>query len=372
MKRLFVSLLRLGDLIMQKPLIESVGQDGEIHILMNDEFKQVQGLYPEWTFHFFPRQELQKLVNRPETSLLAPFEGLRTFIADLNGHQFEEVVNLTHNKVSAYVMDQIVSPWKRGLEFQVSKFKPFENSWQSFFNATFSENKRSEVHYLAALAKSLGYEVPRLRTVEDRRHSNLVYLQVLTSDSKKNWSLRNWQALAIRLAKMKPDWKIKILCADFEVEKIKNYFTKDQIEVTSLLKAREKLQQARLLISGDTSIAHLAAEVGAPSIILSLGSSDYTKTIPWRHGNWILTSEVACSPCPHGQGCTQAQHICGEALRVATVLSVVSGIDRDQYAYSLAKPESIYRSEYDLQFGMKPVNYSILGGQDVSGHANVL
>lgn len=372
MKKLFVSLLRLGDVIMQKPLIEAAGVGHEIHILINDEFAQLAQLYPQFKFHLFPRKYLQTLINRPETSLLAPFEELRYFMTDLNKHGFREAVNLTHTKLSAYVMDQIEAPVKRGLEFQKDRFKAFDNSAQKYFNETFSGNTRSQMHYLASLAKSLELAIPRLKNVEDRRNYNTVYLQVLTSDSKKNWDLQNWQELAVRLAHIQPEWNIKVLCADFEVEKIKGYFSDDQIEVASLLEVREKLGTSRLLITGDTSIAHLAAETCTPAIILSLGSSDYTKTMPWIHGHWILTAEIGCAPCPHGSQCSQALHECAEAIRVTSVLSVVNGLERDQFAYSLAQPEVLYRTEFDTQVGMKTVNYSNVGGQDVSKHTNVL
>jgi len=372
MKKLFVSLLRLGDVIMQKPLIESAGVGHEIHILINDEFAQLAHLYPQFKFHLFPRKYLQNLINRPETSLLAPFEELRHFMTELNKHGFREVVNMTHTKLSAYVMDQIEAPIKRGLEFQKDRFKAFDNDDQKYFNETFSSNTRSQMHYLAALSKSLALPAPRLKNVEDRRSYDTVYLQVLTSDAKKNWHLQNWQELAIRLNQIQPDWKIKVLCADFEVEKLQGYFSEDQIEVASLLEVREKLRTSRLLISGDTSIAHLAAETSTPAIILSLGSSDYTKTMPWIHGHWILTAEIACSPCSHSVQCSQALHECAESIRVSSVLSVVNGLERDQYAYSLAKPEVLYRTEFDPQNGMKTVNHSNVGGQDVSKHTNVL
>lgn len=370
MKRLFISLLRVGDLILQKPLIESAGQGGEIHILMNDEFKQAQLLYPLWKFHFFPRQELQLLINRPDTSILAPFENLRNFVHSLNQIHFDEVINCTHNRVSAYLMGQIHATKKRGLIFEAAKFKPFENSWQTFFNSTFSENRRSEVHYLTALAKSLDIEVPRIPIIEDRRHYNTVYLQVLTSDEKKNWSLTNWQTLLVRLRKMRPEWNIRVLCASFEVKTVEKFFSEDEIEVANLVQAREKLKQARLLISGDTSIAHLAAEVRTPTIVLSLGSSDYSKTMPWCHGNWVLTAEVACSPCPHSSKCTQPTHLCGESLRVSSVLNLINGMDRDQFLYSFAYPERLFRMEFNRQYGLRPASCTTLEGQDVSENAN--
>lgn len=370
MKRLFISLLRVGDLIMQKPLIEAAGLGGEIHVLVNDEFEQLQELYPQWTFHFFPRKYLQNLINCSETSVLAPFEYLRRYMRELNRYSFDETINLTHNKISAYLMDQIKCEHKLGLEFSETKFKPFTNPWQNFFNATFSENKRSDLHYVAALAKSLDINLPKVSRIEDRTHCDTIYLQVLTSDSKKNWSLRNWQTMSLRLQSLLPTKKIKILASAFEVSKLAAYFSSEQIVVANLKEVRERLKSAYLLISGDTSVSHLAAEVRTPTVVLSLGSSDYSKTMPWIHGAWILSSEVECAPCPHSRPCIQSTHLCSEKLKVSTVLDLIVGIEKDRFLYSLNYPEVLVRTEVDMRRGLKISDYSTMERKNVTGSDN--
>lgn len=366
MKTLFVSLLRLGDLILQRPLIESSTSENEVHVLVNDEFQSVANLYPEWTFHFFPRRKLQNIINRPETSLLEPFEILREFTNSLNNYRFDQIINLTHNRLSAYLLDQLDAPIKRGLQYQGDRFKPFENQWQIFFNETFSAQRRSQVHYLTALAKSLDLTIPRIKPVESRSPNSPIYFQIFTSDEKKNWSIANWKELYRRLKAVRQDLSIKILCSEVEVVRLAPHFKTEELEIADLVKAREKLQSSQLLICGDTSVAHLAAEVQTPTLVLSLGSSDATKTMPWSHGNWILTADVHCAPCPHSSPCQRELHDCGQALRVGTVLRVASGLLRDQMQFSIAMPERLFRTEIDTKLGFKLVHHSQQGGQDVS------
>ncbi|MFN8791744.1 MAG: glycosyltransferase family 9 protein [Bdellovibrionales bacterium] len=366
MRTLFVSFLRLGDLILQRPLIESSAEENEVHVLINDEFKSVANLYPQFKFHFFPRRQLQQVINQPETSLLEPFEILRRFTKELNSNQFDQVINLTHNRLSAYLLDQLEAPVKKGLQYQGDRFQAFENPWQVYFNETFSAPRRSEVHYLAALAKSLDLAIPRIRPVERRSPQGPVYFQIFTSDEKKNWSLANWKELSTRLKAVRRDLSVKILCSESEALRLKAYFQTDELEIADLVTAREKLKSAQLLICGDTSVAHLAAEVQTPTLVLSLGSSDATKTMPWSHGNWILTANVPCAPCPHSNPCQRDLHECGQALRVGTVLRVASGLLRDQMQFSIALPEQLFRSELDTKLGFKLVHHSQQGGQDVS------
>jgi ADP-heptose:LPS heptosyltransferase len=361
-KKLFISLLRAGDFIMQRPLMASQAIEHEVHVLINDEFQQLKSLYPEFIFHFFPRQELQALINQPHSSLLKPFENLRELMSDLNSENFDEIFNLTHNRLSGYLMDQLSAQVKRGLQFKDDKFLPLENKFQAYFNETFSTNDRSSIHYLAVLAKSVGLAVPRLYAAENRFDKNTVYLQVLTSDEKKNWSLHKWMALFQQLKTQHPQFKYKVLAAPFELEKLKAYFNPQDLEVTTLFELREQLKSARMLITGDTSAAHLAAETRTPCLVLSLGSSDPTKTSPWMFGAWTITTATTCAPCRHSSPCSQKLHLCSEDLKFSTVLSVFNGIQSDRQNFGLIAPAILFRNEYDLHHVLKLKAYSAIGG----------
>ncbi len=359
MRVLFVSLLRAGDFIMQVPLLKSQGANSEIHILVNDEFSQLKELYPEFHFHFFPRKHLQAVINEPKSSLLKPFEVLKNTTAQLNQLNFTKIYNLTHNRISGFLMDQLQASEKHGLVFADDHFVPFKNSWHSFFNSTFSENKRSSHHYLTALAQSVDLGIPQISVVEDRTQKKSIYFQVFTSDSKKNWHLSQWRELFERVSSARPDMQVQILASPLEATTLAAHFPSDRILVCSLSEAREKLKNSALLVTGDTSLAHLAAETQTPVLVLSLGSSDFTKTMPWLQGAWVLSSEVPCAPCLHSSACPQAQHLCGQSLKVTTVLNVVAGILTNKYMFSIASPERLVRMEYQFKSGLKPVSASL-------------
>ncbi len=362
MKKLFISLLRAGDFIMQRPLLASQAESHDVHVLVNDEFQQLRALYPEFTFHFFPRQELQALINQPHTSLLKPFENLRNLMGELNEQGFDEIVNLTHNRLSAYLMDQLEATSKKGLQFKDDRFLPLENKYHTYFNETFSSNKRSNIHYLAVLAKSLDLPIPRLQTAEDRSDKRTVYLQVLTSDEKKNWSLHKWMGLLEQLRNQYPLLKFKVLAAPFELDKLKAYFNPQDLEVTSLFELREQLKNARMLITGDTSAAHLAAETRTPCLVLSLGSSDPTKTSPWLFGAWVMSTTTACAPCVHSSPCSQKTHLCEDDLKISAVLSVIRGIENDKQNFGIVMPAVLFRAEFDMHYVLKLKPYSATGG----------
>jgi predicted O-methyltransferase YrrM len=65
---------------------------------------------------------------------------------------------------------------------------------------------------------------------------------------------------------------------------------------TTLLQAAQILRGARLSIGIDNALAHLAAAVGTPTLIL-FGPTSARKNAPWADNVHIIHSEFACSPC---------------------------------------------------------------------------
>lgn len=358
MKILFLSLLRAGDFIMQVPLIKSAAKGQEIHVLVNDEFLQLANLYPEFQFHFFPRKALQNLINQQETSLLAPYSQLRSFIEKMNLEKFTSLYNLTHNRISAYLMEQLRAPEKKGLLFSGHQFQAFENSWQEFFNKTFSENIRSNYHYLTVLSRSLGLELPLVKTAE-KRNSKKIYFQCFTSDMKKNWPVQKWVDLFKRTQHMRPDYSIEIICTAEEKKQLLPFVEESALQVCDLQTAKALIAEAEILVSCDTSLAHLAAETRTPVVVISLGSSDYTKTMPWLQGTWVVSSQTECGPCKHSSACPFTETLCAEQLRVSTVLSVIKAQLEDRYFLSIAEPEKVLRMEWTMSQGPQPMDVSL-------------
>jgi ADP-heptose:LPS heptosyltransferase len=360
---LFISLLRAGDFIMQSPLIRANLKRGKIHVVVNDEFRQLQSLYPEFQFHFFPRQLIQKAINDSSSSLLSPYLILQEFIQELKLTPWNEIYNLSHTWLSAYLMNEVEAPIKKGLQHNGQNFIPFNNKWMEFFNDRFSENKRSPYHYLTVLSQALDLVVPPVQ-LKDKRDSGEILFQCFTSDRKKNWPLDRWADLFKRLQKSRPEYDVKILCSPTEFNDLKAFFPESSLKVTSLIEARDLIKSARLLVCGDTSMAHLAAETRTPVLTLSLGSSDLTKTAPWQQGAFVMTATTSCSPCLHASQCPYTVTACGESLNVRSVLSAALAQLEDRNFISLAEPERVFRMEYQIRFGLIPTEISLSRRKD--------
>ncbi|MCM3906369.1 MAG: glycosyltransferase family 9 protein [Pyrinomonadaceae bacterium] len=90
-------------------------------------------------------------------------------------------------------------------------------------------------------------------------------------------------------------------------------------EVTALL------SQARIFVGNDSGIAHMAAAVGAPSVVI-FGSSNTAHWRPWaRAPAEVVVEELDCQPC-HGYFCEKFDE--PECIKRVPVERVLGSIDR--------------------------------------------
>ncbi len=83
--------------------------------------------------------------------------------------------------------------------------------------------------------------------------------------------------------------------------------------------------RARLFVGNDSGVAHMAAAVGAPSVII-FGSSNIDHWAPWTTAAAaVVREELECQPC-HGYFCEQFEQ--PECIRRVPVENVVSAVER--------------------------------------------
>jgi ADP-heptose:LPS heptosyltransferase len=80
------------------------------------------------------------------------------------------------------------------------------------------------------------------------------------------------------------------------------------------------IAQARLVVSNDTGISHIAAAVGTPSVIVSCGS-DVQRWAPLdRRLHSVVSADLECRPCMH-QVCPIG-HPCAQQVQAETVAAL--------------------------------------------------
>ncbi|MBV2168985.1 MAG: glycosyltransferase family 9 protein [Bdellovibrio sp.] len=327
MKILVLSLLRLGDIIQQAPLLKGLREkhpEAEIHLLLNRQFASVEKVLEGAVdrYIYFDREALQKGLGESSYNILWSYTQVEKLVGELNQESYDVAINLTHNKLSAYLMGVIQASQKRGLYQEEGRFKGLSNRWLRYFNDRFSGSQKSLFHYVELLGKA--FDIPvQTPLAASRKKNKLVLLQCLTSDSKKNWGLERYFDLKRTIEVSLVDYEVCVLGASFERETLLKVFSEKDLLICDLPEARKHLQNADLLVTGDTSIKHMAAQVGTPIVEIAVGSSDPLKTGAYSSQAVIIQGEVACAPCSHSQACSQNSHLCAEDVTVEKVFAAV-------------------------------------------------
>lgn len=334
-----ISLLRLGDLILQRPLIEGLRKkhpQSEIHLLVNKQFSQIEFLYEGLVdrFIYFDRETLQKSCGEKEYNILWGFRQLKNLVEELNQNSYGAVYNFTHNRLTAHIAGLIQTTERVGIYSAHGQFYGLTNPWIQFFNSYFGRPEATGFHYTELLARALDIPLQQAPIKWRRPHLlKTVFIQPLTSDPKKNWSLKKYKDLAVRI-RQETSYQVKILGAPFEKETLKGIFDEKELYICGFDEAAKFLQEAALLITGDTSIKHLAALYDVPILELSLGSSQPLQVGAYSNNAIILQSRVACGPCPHSQPCSQRTHACGESMNLEPVFEaarILLNLDKKEW-----------------------------------------
>jgi ADP-heptose:LPS heptosyltransferase len=337
MKILVISLLRLGDFIQAAPVIGGLKQKypgSRIDVLVHSpvaKLKPLMGVVHQW--HVIDREELQAGLGEAGIPLLTSFHVLKEQCDALAEERYDLIVNLTHTEFSGWIAGYLPSRDKIGLAFSPSGRPQFHSPWFHYLNQRADGQMGDILNYTDIFIEAC--QIDRLSmnwaltatkageleadAVELAGDDNIV-VQALTSDSKKNWGTARWTEFLNHFCAFRPSAKIILLGAPSEMEKLAeirdscSQRERVSIAILSLDGALALLNRASLLISGDTSIKHLANAAKCRVMEISLGSSDLKRTGIYKPGSLIVTSKAACAPCPHSSPCSQASHICAQSL----------------------------------------------------------
>ncbi|MBX9769259.1 MAG: glycosyltransferase family 9 protein [Bdellovibrionales bacterium] len=345
MKVLVVSLLRLGDVILTLPVARGFKTEVpgvEVHYLIHDDLRSLGDILADVDkVHFFPRKSIQNLIQDCDEPAFAPWQLLESFFRKLNNEKFDRVVNLTHTHLSRYVVGQIEADHVQGAHTDESGAPAFGSPWFRLLDQWSIDNGRTEFHYADVFWHGSGLgrspRRPLLRETANGRAETLsllsdspfICVQALTSDLKKNWGVERFAATVRLLSKSLPNFRFLFLCAPSEKSQIEPHVKRLQaasvpaeIACVSLSGLVSVLKRARLLLTGDTGVKHLASSVGCQVVELSLGSSSITRTGVLLEGSLILQSLESCTPCRHSDPCHRESQFCARSFSPEDVSQV--------------------------------------------------
>ena len=371
-KILVISLLRLGDIIMSTPVLRGLRErqpEAEIHLLINGQFAQITEMIPyvDKVVHF-DRNELQRGLGEGDLSLFEPYERLKTLMNQLDSERYTQVINLTQNRLSGYLMSAISCKEKLGLTLQTTGSAFFNSPWFRYLNTQADADSESVFHYTDIFRFALGldgnsYPPGLIETDAGQKEaqdllgsetSPYILVQPLTSDVKKDWGIERFSEALTLLGSARPNLRILILGAPNEKERLLPLIStlnekgiNAKLAICSLAGAYSLLRGAEALLTGDTSIKHLACAAKTKLVELSLGSSDYHRTGAYLQGTVIIQAKELCAPCPHSKECHRDHHACAARIKPEAVAMVTSEVLRGVY-HQLGTIAEEFQGEIDV------------------------
>lgn len=347
MKILVISLLRMGDTLMNVPLLNAIRDkypDGQLDLLTFSVSRPLREMLPIvdnwWSLDY---SVLQSGLGETRIPMFTSEDILNEQISTIAGQHYDWIINTTQTKLSGYLTAQIPSEIKLGLSLSSQGSASFGSPWFRYLNERANIASEDIFHYVDIFMNAAGFfNQPRdwtlfspsisqseIAGVADHR-KKVIVIQLTTSDPKKNWPIEKWTSLIERLQYGHENRQIILLGAPFEREMLNTVKCSTQSEnvdlaIVSMSGALALLKEADLLITGDTSIKHLANSSDQCAVVeLSLGSSDWRRTGAYKPGAYIVHSTVECSPCSHSKDCHQPSFLCGDSLSVEMIESVAS------------------------------------------------
>lgn len=166
----------------------------------------------------------------------------------------------------------------------------------------------------------------------DETRTPLAVIHPAAAFDTKQWATERFARVAESLASR--GLAIVAITASTEAhvaDNLKQHATSPVVAFTdlSLPEVTALLSQARLFVGNDSGIAHIAAAVGTPSVVV-FGSSNTAHWRPWAKAPAeVVVEELECQPC-HGYFCEKfAEPECIKRLPVERVLGSVDRVLRE-------------------------------------------
>jgi len=359
-KVLVVQLARLGDLVQTWPLLRRLRHQGpgqSLDLLADSLLQGLHGLGPDldqvWGL------EIADLSARAHRDLPGAYERLHSLAAGFRGRRYGRVYNLNFSRVAllfAYLAGGEVRgyrPVNGGRDF-------LRDPWLALVYALVHARQVNRVHLsdvFRHLAPGGGHEpgapVPAARSGEP-----IVALQMATRHQRRTWPLKSFTRLAGLFVKRLGAW-VWLLGTKAEAQLgealqmgLSPALRERVINLQGRTDLRElavRLQEAHLLVSGDTGTLHLAAALGTRTLGVFMGPASCFETGPYGEGHWVFQAEPPCHPCAEaGGGCPEA--FCQAMIPPEAVADVaVSLCTGGGVASPISMPAGtrLYRSAFD-------------------------
>lgn len=341
---LLVSLTRFGDLIQATPLLRGlkIAHPGaRITLAVEKHFTGILPLIRGYDRVFvFDKTEAARRISCSDDPLAA-YRHMEGFISLLEQEQYDMIINLTSDRMSAYLVSALNTPHVSGITAADNGQRVISGMWGTYlFSVLLGDNRKyNRINLVDNFTKMGGLPPDGLpvelqETEEGKRFADgfieqeglsgvqLIGIQLGASDPTRCWPAESFARLADRLQE-RPGVRTVFFGSPGErrladqAASIMRSRPVNAVGRTGIEELFSLVRRCSFLVTNDTGTMHFAAAGGTPVVMLSLGPASFLGTGPYSAGNLALQPKLPCSPCRYIFECHDP--VCRTVLSVDTV-----------------------------------------------------
>jgi ADP-heptose:LPS heptosyltransferase len=369
---LLVNLMRMGDILQMTPLVQALREsrpEARISMLLNETFVDVAKRIDVDTVLPFPVHSLVETLSGANP-VVRGFSRLHELVKSVNGAEtYDLVFNLTPSKSAASFCSLLAHEDCRGMWLGDDGSFQAVDPWAAYLVAMMANRRGNPFHLVDIWLRTLGQRGPRrlqmfLSPEDDRRADTLltdsgvgpdrellVGFQVSASQKEKCWSEKEF----VRLGRsLRQGLNARVLL--FGVEGEASLCERVSARIPGSISLAGKtgvgelaaiLKRCRVLVTNDTGTQHVAAAVGTPVVVISVGPVFFRETGPYGEGHLVFQPRMPCAPCPFHVSCMKP--VCKEKIRAEFIHQALLRLLRGEDGVPEALPQDVlcYRSSFD-------------------------
>jgi lipopolysaccharide heptosyltransferase II len=409
-KVLVINLTRMGDIVQSVPLLAALKSgEEELHIsyLAVTSYSEICRYIPQID-RLIPFDFNSSVAVSKEAIRYLPrrLNEIDEFIESLRKERFDEVINLSHTRISALICHLIGAPKTVGLTLDAEGYRCIRHPWARYF---FTANLNRHYNRFNLVDINRGLASKRADILQEKRAESLpipgeeltlqipdeirrqakrllrgwpdgtrpkIGFQPGASLACKRWPAESFVQLGRELitginahiavfgSKSEQDLVLEV-CEPLG-ERAINLAGKTALgELASLLADMD------LLITNDTGTQHIAAAVGTPVLSLCFGSALSHETGPYGSDHVVMESSLSCYPCSFHVDCSRFR--CQEAVTPEVVFHVakimLAGLPQAEISFDESVPSApinLWRTDFDADgfWQLRPLLKRFLEGSD--------
>jgi ADP-heptose:LPS heptosyltransferase len=317
MKRILVTqTTRMGDVLQTSPLVRQIRAlypDAHIALMVRGMGKVIAERHPDVNEVILYNEDdiFQDLRSGDSNRLLHAYQITEERVRSLQETGFEVAYNVTHSIASGMLLKLIGIPEVVGAHLSEDWQFILRGAWTKYFFTSVFSREYNDLN-LCDIFRHFAADAPPCQQLlfevrdEDRAFVDALYrehgigpydfvacFQLGASSSSKRWSEKRFAELG-RLLVERRNARLLLLGVNEEAplgETFNRYAPDLAIPLfgkTTIPQAAAMLERASVLVTNDTGTMHLAAAVGCPITLVSVGHVHYRETGPYGAGHCAI------------------------------------------------------------------------------------